>query len=73
MCVQTIAFDIRGYFEISMFEISRADCVQGSKLSVANLPPENPICHLLKMWVAKSCYLGISYERNSFEEQAVFH
>ena len=36
---------------------------QCSKLTVANLPLENPICHLLKMWVAKSYYLGIlSYE-----------
>ena len=26
-CVQTIFFDIRGYFEISLFEVSRADCL----------------------------------------------
>ena len=38
----------------------------------ANLA-ENPICHLLKIWVANSCYLGICYESNFLEEQALFH
>ena len=46
---------------------------QGSKLTVANLPPENPVGHLLKLWVAKSCNLGICYERNFLDKQAVFH
>ena len=45
---------------------------QSSKLTVANLSPENPIYHLIKMWVAKSCCLGICYNSNFLEEQAVF-
>ena len=30
-------------------------------IHVANLPPEKPICHLLKRWVAERCYLGQFY------------
>ena len=26
-CVRTILFDVRGYFEISLFEILRIDCI----------------------------------------------
>ena len=33
--------------------------VRNWQWQVANLPPENPICHLLKTWVAKSYYLAI--------------
>ena len=42
------------------YEPSYWDRAQGSKLTVANLPPENPICHLLKTWVAKKLLPGNS-------------
>ena len=32
---------------------------QGSKLTVANLSPENPFCYMFKLLVSKSWYLGI--------------
>ena len=45
-CVRTIFSDVRGYFEISLFEISRVDCIQEVKCSdLALLSVQNELAH----------------------------